>query len=254
MPKFVDNSYILKDVKLLEKDIIVYHQNNLLRIYNDLKQLFLDRELDNYENINKLVEVLTSNLQNYRESNAEIADIFKLENVDTNSVNDLNKELEVKWQNYRKLVDSKQFFIRETPEDVKSIEDLLDKCRKKAEADKDLIHDYVKENYGSLNVNNQQINGLYDNLLVEDYMDTRMRPFYRNYQAFVVEEMSHKYERLYKNFAGIFFKVVNRSMDNKRLETMVNMIHKVETGKMTQHNASVIIGKELGKQYMSHLK
>jgi hypothetical protein len=254
MPKFVDNSYILKDVKLLEKDITEYHQKNLLKIYNDLKQLFLDRELDNYENINKLVEVLTNSLQNYEESKQEVSDIFILEDINANSVNNLKTELGIKWQNYRNLVDSKQFFIRETPEEINSIEELLDKCNKKGESDKELIHNYVKENYGSLNTDNEKIKELIGNLLVDDYMDTRMRPFYRNYQAFVVEKMSHKYEKLYKNFAGIFFKVVNRTMDNQRLETMINMIRKVETGKMTQHNASVIVGKELGKQYISHLK
>jgi hypothetical protein len=254
MPKFVDNSYILKDVKLLEKDITEYHQKNLLKVYNELKQLFLDRELDNYENINKLVDVLKNNLQNYEKIKDEVLDIFNLDNVDANSINDLNRELEVKWQNYRKLVDSKQFFIRESPEEVNSIEELLDKCNKKGQEDKELIHNYVKDNYGILNTNNEHIKELYDNLLVDDYMDTRMRPFYRNYQAFVIEKMSHKYEKLYKNFAGIFFKVVNRTMDNKKLETMISMIRKVETGKMTQHNASVIVGKELGKQYINHVK
>ena len=225
MPKFVDNSYVMRDVKRMQKDIQEYHDQNQLRIYNELKQVFLTRELDTYDQVDKLVKQLQESSPSERLSSM--------------------------WTDYRELVNSKQFFIREECNDIISIEALLDLCNQKGVSDKEELQEFLKKQLNGLEVEG---NELYDGLMADDYMDTRLRPFYRNYQAFVLEKMSHKYEKLYKNFAGIFFKVIARTMDMDRLEKMLNMIKNVETGRMTQHNASVMVGKELGQQYLKGMK
>jgi hypothetical protein len=130
----------------------------------------------------------------------------------------------------------------------------LDICNDKGEQDKEELHKFVKSKLNFLNIEEENVKEIYDVMIADDYMDTRIRPFYRNYQAFVLEKLSHKYEKLYKNFAGIFFKVVNKSMDMERLEHMLGMIKNVETGRVSQHNASVMIGKELGSKYLKGFK
>lgn len=227
MPKFVDNSYVMRDVKKMQKDIQEYHDQNQLRIYNELKEVFLSRELDTYDQVDKLVKQL-------QESSPDSSD--RLSSV---------------WTGYREMINNKQFFIREECNDIISIEALLDLCNQKGVTDKEELQEFLKKKLEGLEVDG---NELYDGLMADDYMDTRLRPFYRNYQGFVLEKMSHKYEKLYKNFAGIFFKVIARTMEMDRLEKMLNMIKNVETGRMTQHNASVMVGKELGEKYLKNMK
>ena len=119
--------------------------------------------------------------------------------------------------------------------------------------DKEIIHEFAKRVFSQVDDNIEE-NELYQRLILEDYSDTRMRPFYREYQDFVLDQLSHKYEKLYKNFTGIFFKTVNNTMDMNRLRTMMSMVKNVEKNNITQHNASIKIGKELGNQYLKDFK
>ena len=180
---------------------------------------------------------------------------FKQENIDEVAIGKYSEKIHEIWEGYRNIVATKQFFIREESNQISSIEALLDLCNKKGESDKEELHEYIKGKFDSLDMDvNDEIKELYDELVADDYMDSRIRPFYRNYQDYVLEKMSHKYEKLYKNFAGIFFKVINKTMDMHRLEAMLNMVKNVETGRLSQHNASVMIGKELGDKYLKNFK
>lgn len=257
MPKFVDSSYVMRDVNLLKKDVKIYQDENLSRIHNELKEIFLTKELDNYKNVKELIDLLQFQLEKYPSNINVLYSLFNLDKteLDMESVSELSNKLNTIWEKYRVLTNDKQFYIRQSPNDVLSIEDLLDKVAKKGADDKDLLQLFLKNNLeGLINTSANQISPVWDKLMAEDYMDTLMRPFYRTYQNFVIEKMSNKYEKLYKNFAGIFFKVLNGSMEMDRLKEMLTMIHQVETGRMTQHNASVKIGKKLGDKYMSHIK
>lgn len=255
MPRFVDNSYVMRDVKKMQKDIEDYHNQNQNRIYNELKQVFLTRELDTYDQVDKLVKTIAQLLQNFPASQNDLSKLLKQENADETTVGQFSEKLHEIWEGYRGLVAGKQFFIRDECKDINSIEALLDLCNKKGESDKEDLHKYIKDKFEEYDMNaNDDIRELYDTLVADDYMDSRIRPFYRNYQDFVLEKMSHRYEKLYKNFAGIFFKVINKTMDMDRLEHMLNMVKNIETGRVTQHNASVKIGQELGNQYLKNFK
>jgi hypothetical protein len=257
MPKFVDSSYVIYDAQKLRLDIDIYHTQNLPNIYNNLKKVFVDKEIDNYQNIKQLIDLLQYQLESYPGNINILFHIFKLNDDDLTSqkVSQLNTKLEHIWKTYQTFVERKQFFVRQSLNEIISVDDLLDKCAKKGENDKEMLHNFLNTNLKNLvNISANQISPLWNKLTNDDYMETPMRPFYRNYQHFVVETMSRKYERLYKNFAGIFFKVTNRTMDMDRLNTMVSMINNIETNKITQHNASVIIGEELGKQYIDKIK
>lgn len=232
MPKFQDNSYVIRDVENLKRDVSVYHNQNQNKIYEDLKKMFLERELDTYDLMDKLIEKLKEQYQ---------TDPKKL-----NIINDI-------WNNYRKMTDKKQFFIRQPLSEITSIEDLLDICNKKATTDMEIVHQFVNSEFLKLNDNITE-NEIYQKLLSKDYIDSKMKPFYREYQNFILDNLSHKYEKLYKNFTGIFFKTVNRTMDTDRLRTMLSMVGNVEKNKITQHNASVKIGKDLGTQYLKDFK
>lgn len=227
MPKFQDNSYVLRDVESLQRDVNIYHNQNQKQLYEKLKKMCLDRELDTYDLLDKLINDLKSKF------------------------NEKLEKLNQIWEEYRKIVDKKQFFVREPVTEITSIESLLDKCNKKMTNDREIIHQFMKESFSDFDV---EENEYYMQLIQEDYSDSRMKPFYREYQDFVLEDLSHKYEKLYKNFTGIFFKTVNRTMDMERLRNMLNMVKNVERNNITQHNASVKIGKELGKQYLKDFK
>lgn len=224
MPKFVDNSYILHDVAKLKEDVNQYHNEMFQQTFDGLRRVFLDKEVSNYE----LVLQLINQLKEIRP--------------------DDTTQLDTIWQDYRKLVDTKQFFIREAISDLVSIDDLLDKANKKKVEDQDLLKDFMETKL-------KPMGGVdfteYQTLTDKEYLTEELRPFHQEQQNFVVERMSRKYEKLYKNFSGIFFKVIARTMDIDRLKQMLAMIQNVEMGRITQHNASVEIGKVLGQEYLN---
>ena len=177
MPKFQDNSYLLRDVEKLQRDVNIYHNQNQNKIYEELKKMCLERELDTFDLVDKLLNQLK---EQYQDNNEKI------------------KQLNDIWIEYRQLVDKKQFFIRESISQITSIEDLLDKCNKKMGNDKEIIHEFAKRVFSQVDDNIEE-NELYQRLILEDYSDTRMRPIYREYQDFVLEQLSHKYEKLNNN-------------------------------------------------------
>lgn len=256
MPRFLDNSYVLKDVQLLQLDVKRYQTKHQKRIYSELKDVFMEREIDNYDNMETFISSIRSQLESYPQSDNKesIEGLFKTDEITDNKIIQWNKQLDEIWNKYKKMVDSKQFFLRESSDELKSIEELLDKCHQKGGYDKDRIHKFMVDNFSFINSENKLINDQYEKITDDDYMDSRMRPFYKSYQEFVIDKLSHKYEKLYKNFAGIFFKAISGTMDLEQLKHMLGMIKRVETNNLTQHNASVMIGKELGKKYINHLK
>ena len=85
MPTFVDNSYVMRDVKKMEKEIKEYHNQNQNRIYNELKQVFLTRELDTYDQVDKLIKSIGQLLQNFPASKNDLSKLFKQETRSKNS-------------------------------------------------------------------------------------------------------------------------------------------------------------------------
>tara|TARA_Y100001936_G_C15489006_1_gene367375 strand:+ start:115 stop:486 length:372 start_codon:yes stop_codon:yes gene_type:complete len=80
--------------------------------------------------------------------------------------------------------------------------------------------------------------------LLEDVekLDKRVRELGRNVDA---EKLKLEFPNLDKEFPTIFDKVVNRTMDMGRLKFMVKMIGEIEKKKISKHEASVVVGKEL---------
>ena len=59
------------------------------------------------------------------------------------------------------------------------------------------------------------------------------------------EKLKLEFPNLNKEFTTIFDKVVNRTMDMGRLKFMVKMIGEIEKNKLSKHEASIVVGKEL---------
>jgi hypothetical protein len=59
------------------------------------------------------------------------------------------------------------------------------------------------------------------------------------------EKLKLEFPNLNKEFPTIFDKVVNRTMDMGRLKFMVKMIGEIEKNKLSKHEASIVVGKEL---------
>lgn len=59
------------------------------------------------------------------------------------------------------------------------------------------------------------------------------------------EKLKLEFPNLDKEFPTIFDKVVNRTMDMGRLKFMVRMIGEIEKKKISKHEASIVVGKEL---------
>ena len=59
------------------------------------------------------------------------------------------------------------------------------------------------------------------------------------------EKLKLEFPNLNMEFPTIFDKVVNRTMDMGRLKFMVKMIGEIEKNKLSKHEASIVVGKEL---------
>jgi len=81
------------------------------------------------------------------------------------------------------------------------------------------------------------------NLLTDvENLDRRVTELGRNADT---EKLKLEFPNLDKEFPTIFDKVVNRTMDMGRLKFMVKMIGEVEKKKISKHEASIVVGKEL---------
>jgi hypothetical protein len=81
------------------------------------------------------------------------------------------------------------------------------------------------------------------NLLTDvENLDRRVTELGRNADA---EKLKLEFPNLDKEFPTIFDKVVNRTMDMGRLKFMVKMIGEIEKKKISKHEASIVVGKEL---------
>ena len=57
--------------------------------------------------------------------------------------------------------------------------------------------------------------------------------------------LKEEFKRLHEGFPTIFNKVVEGTMDMGRLKFMLRMIGEIEKQKISKHEASVVVGKEL---------
>lgn len=57
--------------------------------------------------------------------------------------------------------------------------------------------------------------------------------------------LKEEFKRLHEGFPTIFNKVVDGTMDMGRLKFMLKMIGEIEKQKISKHDASVVVGKEL---------
>ncbi len=81
------------------------------------------------------------------------------------------------------------------------------------------------------------------NLLTDvENLDRRVTELGRNADT---EKLKLEFPNLDKEFPTIFDKVVNRTMDMGRLKFMVKMIGEIEKKKISKHEASIVVGKEL---------
>ena len=81
------------------------------------------------------------------------------------------------------------------------------------------------------------------NLLIDvENLDKRVTELGANVDA---EKLKLEFPNLDKEFPTIFDKVVNRTMDMGRLKFMVKMIGEIEKKKISKHEASIVVGKEL---------
>jgi hypothetical protein len=250
MPRFVDSSYVINHVTQLTSDVNAYHTQNLKNIYATIKNIFVEKELENYENVKNLVNLLQKELDNYPSNIITIFQLFKINNDDVADIkiSELRSKLEEIWNKYQEYVNSKQFFIKEQPEELVSVESLFDKVSSKATEDKEKLHAFVNQHFSIIQVDNSLIKPIWDKLNSSSYTETEITPHFQEYHKFV-DDMSYKYEKLYTNFVGIFFKVISRTLDMDTLKKMVSMINNIETGHITQHNASVEIGKQLHSKF-----
>ena len=60
-----------------------------------------------------------------------------------------------------------------------------------------------------------------------------------------VEKLKEEFKDLNEKFPTIFSKVIDESMDMGRLKFMLKMICEIENKKISKHEASVVVGKEL---------
>lgn len=231
MPNFVDSSYVMDDVISLMKDVDNYHTENQTRIVEELRKLFLSKEADVYQKVKTIISTVKSD-----------------ETLLKNGATSVDMDMILK--KYQNMINEKQFFI--DTNNIKSIESVLDRCSVKSTEDKEVLHKYLDDYILPAVdiVSNDTVQECWDYLRGDDYMDTLIRPWMQEQQRFVVDNMSHKYEKLYKNFAGIFFKVIGKTMDIPQLSYMLNMIQKINNNNISQHNASVKIGQQLNDKYM----
>jgi hypothetical protein len=57
--------------------------------------------------------------------------------------------------------------------------------------------------------------------------------------------LKEEFKKLFEGFPTIFSKVVDGTMDMSRLKFMLKMIGEIEKQKISKHDASVVVGKEL---------
>jgi len=65
------------------------------------------------------------------------------------------------------------------------------------------------------------------------------------------KSMKAKFNNLSEHFPTIFEKTFDGTMDMDRLKYMLNMLSRVKSNQMSQHDASVHVGEVLAKEYVT---
>lgn len=60
-----------------------------------------------------------------------------------------------------------------------------------------------------------------------------------------VETLKEEFQDFFEKFPTIFNKVVDGTMEMGRLKFMLKMINEIENKKISKHQASIVVGKEL---------
>lgn len=147
------------------------------------------------------------------------------------------------FEKYKELVSKKQFYIRETIDKLESYEQMLDRMTEQKNKDADALKKFVEDNnltetlMGHLDVN------------AETYLSNELNDIRQVYIDFV-EDMSKKYEKLYSNFAVIFLKVLQQTMDIGILTMYLDKIRDIENNRTTQEKASIEIGQKMFDKYV----
>lgn len=203
MPKFIDSSYVKKDVLGLTQDVAAFHTEHFKTNYLKGKNIFLSKEAANYSIMSK----------------------------------SLSPQL---FEKYQEVISKKQFYIREPFEKLESYEQMLDRMTEQKCKDVDILIKFIKDNdlsYISIDSN------------PDTYLNNELDEIRNPYINFV-DEMSKKYNKLYINFAVIFLKVLQRTMDINILMLYLGKIRDIENNRITQDNASIEIGQKMFDKYV----
>ena len=70
--------------------------------------------------------------------------------------------------------------------------------------------------------------------------------------------LENKFQYLFKTSPTLFKYIIkNHNVDkdklNKNIDLMLNLIFKIQTSEISQHDASVVVGEFIGKQYIPQL-
>ncbi len=65
-----------------------------------------------------------------------------------------------------------------------------------------------------------------------------------------IESLQKKFDNLHTNFKSIFKMISQGDMDIQKLKYMIKMVKQVQQSKISEHDASVEVGKELFKEYV----
>lgn len=60
-----------------------------------------------------------------------------------------------------------------------------------------------------------------------------------------VEKLKEEFKNFFERFPTIFNKVIEGTMEMGRLKFMLRMINEIEKKKISKHEASIVVGKEL---------
>jgi hypothetical protein len=71
--------------------------------------------------------------------------------------------------------------------------------------------------------------------------------------------LQNKFSYLFKTSPTLFKFIMknhkqNKEQFNKNIDTMLNLIFKIQTSEITQHDASAIVGQFIGEQYIPQLQ
>jgi hypothetical protein len=144
---------------------------------------------------------------------------------------------------YKEIISQKQFYIREPFEKLESYEQMLDKMTEQKCKDVDILIKFIKDNELEETLSDKI------DMNPDTYLNNELDEI-RNLYINFVDEVSKKYEKLYINFAVIFLKVLQRTMDIGILTMYLGKIRDIENNRTTQDKASIEIGQKMFDKYV----